>query len=147
GAPVRAAIEEVGRFEKRDLSVGELAQDRLLARQSLLVRCTCETEELGEVALASAPAASLEGRRRGRALLDPARLGRKFLAERTHVNELRALGRSKAHGALAHQQRPLAHGARPRRCDFCDPHGPPSVARVAQHPANQLLSLTCVFYM
>jgi len=42
--------------------------------------------------------------------------------EGNRYDELCALRRGEAHRALTHQQRPLAHGARLRRCDFCDPH-------------------------
>ena len=136
GAPVGAAVEEVGGLEQRDLALREPAQDRLLPRQRLLVGGAGEAEELDEVALAPAAAPVLERRRRRRALLDPARLDRELLAERADVDELRALRRGKAHGALAHQQRPLAHGAGTRRCDFRHPHPAPSVARLAQDPSK-----------
>ena len=86
-------------------------------------------EELDEAALAAALATQ---RRRGRgALLDPAGLDGDLLAERADVDELGALGRSEARGALAHQKRPLTHRALPGCRDFRDPHPAPSVARLA----------------
>src|SRR4029077_4460079 len=81
-----------------------------------------KAEHLDEVALATTAAGALEGRRGGRALFDPTRLDGQLLAERTDVDELGALRRSEADGALAHQQRPLADRAGLRGSDFRDPH-------------------------
>ena len=114
-------------------------------RQRVVVGGAREAEELDEAAPAAALAA--QRRRRRSALLDPAGLDGHLLAERTHVDELGAFRRREAHSALAHEQRPLADGARPRRCDLRNPHPASSLASVAQVPPKRVVSLTCVFYM
>jgi hypothetical protein len=121
-AAVGAAVEKVGGLEQGDLSVGEPAQNRLLLRKGVPVRGAGEAEKVDEVALAAATAASLERRRRRRTFLDPAGLDRELLAERTDVDELGSLTGGETHRTLAHQERPLAHGTRPRCRDLRDPH-------------------------
>src|SRR5262249_48713884 len=147
GAAIGAAVEEVGGLEQRDLGLGELAEDRLLPWERALVGGARETEELAEVALAAPAAAALQRRCRRRAFPDPACLDGELLAERADVHELGAFGRRKAHGALAHQQRPLAHRAGARRCDLRNPHPASDVTQLAQDPPSPVMSLSCVFYM
>src|SRR5438270_659406 len=120
GAPVRARVEEVCGLEHGNLVVGEATQDRLGRGDRLAVRAR-EAEELAEPAATTA--AGTGGGRLGRSpLLDPSVLGRRLLAQRADVDELRALLRGEAHRALAEEQRPFADGALPQRRDLRHAH-------------------------
>src|SRR5207249_1948319 len=120
-------VEDVGRLEQRDLLVRKAAKDRFLLRERLFTVGARDAKAAAEPP--TAPAVAVDGRRRWRALLHPARVERGLLAEWADLDELCAIGRREAHGTLAEEQRPLTDRARMRDRDLRDPHGA-SVARL-----------------
>src|SRR5581483_1122571 len=146
GAAIGGAVEEVGRLEQRELVGGEPAEDRLRRRERLAVLAT-EAEQVAEAAAAPAPVAR-DHRRRRRALLQPAVLDRDLLAERAHVDELRAFLGRVADGALAHQERALADGADAHRRDLGHAHGADYSPGVAKDEHGALMSTyMCVLHL
>jgi len=145
GAPVRARVEEVGGLEDGDLLLGQAAEDGLRRRDRLAVR-SGEAEELAEPASPASAPVTGDRRLRRRALLDPAVLDRRLLAEGAHVHELRSLLGREADRSLAEKQRPLADAALPQRGDLRHAHRN-DYSPLAERRRLPLWSHTCVFYM
>src|ERR1022692_2573274 len=148
-APVAARVEQMGGLEQSGIAHRRAARDRLGRRNRLLRAGAGQAEELAEPAAAPLARSRNRGRRR-RPLLDPAVLEGGVLAERTDVDELRAVLRRVADRPLSHQQRPLADRADSGRADLGDVHEStiaPTDSGFAQRSPRLLLSLTCVFYI
>ena len=107
-AAVIARVEDVGRLHHLLLGSREPAQDRL-GDDGIVRGLSPGIEERREAAPALA-ALARNGRGSRAAFLDPAVVERELLAERTHVDELLAVGREPDR-ALAGQERPLADRA------------------------------------